>query len=95
MYATHPSTIAHAQRAMAARKSFVESLPSIDVPTQIIVGQHDVISTREGDELDGREDSSREVLDDQRLWTYATYGEATRVRKGVGRVFEVSFVSLL
>ncbi len=47
MYATHPSTIAHAQRAMAARKSFVESLPSIDIPTQIIVGQHDVISTRE------------------------------------------------
>lgn len=41
---THPTTIAAASRAMAARPDVTDRLPSIDLPTLIIVGEHDAIS---------------------------------------------------
>ena len=41
---TAPRTVAAASRAMAARPDVTDRLPSIDVPTLIIVGEHDAIS---------------------------------------------------
>ncbi|MCA9109840.1 MAG: alpha/beta fold hydrolase, partial [Planctomycetaceae bacterium] len=41
---THPTTIAAASRAMAERPDVTDRLPSIDLPTLIIVGEHDAIS---------------------------------------------------
>ena len=45
MYATKPETIASAQRAMASRQSFAEKLTEIQIPTYILVGKEDPIST--------------------------------------------------
>ncbi len=45
MFATTEQTIANAQRAMAARRSFVDRLGDIEMPTLIIVGEQDIIST--------------------------------------------------
>jgi pimeloyl-ACP methyl ester carboxylesterase len=44
---TQPAAIAAAQRGMAARPDVTAMLPSIRVPTLVIVGQHDAISTRD------------------------------------------------
>jgi pimeloyl-ACP methyl ester carboxylesterase len=41
---TSPAAIAAAQRGMAARPDMIGLLPTIRVPTLIIVGEHDVIS---------------------------------------------------
>ncbi|MCA9078318.1 MAG: alpha/beta fold hydrolase [Planctomycetaceae bacterium] len=41
---TDPRTVAAASRAMAARPDVTTRLPAIDVPTLIIVGEHDAIS---------------------------------------------------
>ena len=45
--ATDPVTIAASQRAMAARPDSTELLRSINLPTQVIVGESDAISTAE------------------------------------------------
>jgi pimeloyl-ACP methyl ester carboxylesterase len=45
--ATPPAAIAAAQRGMAARPDVTEMLPSIDVPTLILVGGVDAISSPE------------------------------------------------
>ncbi|MGD9854528.1 MAG: alpha/beta fold hydrolase, partial [Planctomycetaceae bacterium] len=41
---TSPISIAAASRAMAARPDVTDCLPAIDVPTLVLVGQHDAIS---------------------------------------------------
>ena len=43
--ATDPATIAASQRAMAARPDSFELLSAINLPTQVIVGESDAIST--------------------------------------------------
>jgi pimeloyl-ACP methyl ester carboxylesterase len=43
---TSPAAIAAAQRGMADRPDATDLLPKIDVPTLVIVGEHDVISTQ-------------------------------------------------
>lgn len=43
---TSPAAIAAAQRGMAARPDSTDLLPKIGVPTLVIVGAHDAISTR-------------------------------------------------
>ena len=45
--ATKPATIAASQRAMAARPDSTELLSTIRLPTQVIVGESDTISTAE------------------------------------------------
>jgi 3-oxoadipate enol-lactonase len=45
--ATDPAAIAAAQRGMAARPDMLGFLPSIRLPTLVIVGEHDAISTRD------------------------------------------------
>jgi pimeloyl-ACP methyl ester carboxylesterase len=44
---TSPAAIAAAQRGMAARPDMTPLLPTIDLPTLVIVGEHDAISTRD------------------------------------------------
>jgi len=43
---TSPAAIAAAQRGMAARPDSTDLLSTIDVPTLVMVGEHDAISTR-------------------------------------------------
>lgn len=45
MESTSPAGIAAAQRGMAARPDVTSFLPTIKVPTLVIVGEHDVISS--------------------------------------------------
>jgi pimeloyl-ACP methyl ester carboxylesterase len=42
-----PEGVAAALRGMAARPAFTDSLPRIEVPTLVVVGEHDAISTAE------------------------------------------------
>jgi pimeloyl-ACP methyl ester carboxylesterase len=44
--ATDPAGIAAAQRGMAERQDARDELPLLDLPTLVIVGEHDPISTR-------------------------------------------------
>ena len=44
---TPPAAIAAAQRGMAARPDVTSLLPTINLPTLILVGEHDAISTRD------------------------------------------------
>jgi pimeloyl-ACP methyl ester carboxylesterase len=43
--AAHPEGLAAALRGMASRRDFGDELPNIALPTMIIVGEHDAIST--------------------------------------------------
>jgi len=45
MLANSPQGVAAALRGMAQRHDFTGDLPRISVPTLVIVGQHDAIST--------------------------------------------------
>lgn len=45
MLKTHPDGMAAALRGMAERPDFTSRLPQIDVPTLVLCGQHDPIST--------------------------------------------------
>ena len=44
MASTRPTTIAAALRGMAERPDMTPELPSIEVPTLLLCGEHDVIS---------------------------------------------------
>lgn len=44
---TSPESIAAAQRGMATRIDATDMLPNIDVPTLVLVGEHDAITTAE------------------------------------------------